>query len=73
MGALLTAAGFYAAIWLLNGARDRLLFSIAVLVTGLAPVLLAYLMLAHPTGRLRSGVERRFFCGVEPWSSHFGW
>lgn len=61
MGALLTAAGFYAVIWLLNGARDRVLFSIAVLVTGLAPVILAYLMLVHPTGRLRSAVERRFF------------
>jgi signal transduction histidine kinase len=61
MGALLTAAGFYAVIWLLNGARDRVAFSIAVLVTGVAPVLLAYLMLVHPTGRLRSVVERRFF------------
>jgi hypothetical protein len=60
MGALLTAAGFYSAIWLLNGARDRVLFSVAVLVTGFAPVVLAYLMLAHPTGRLRSAVERRF-------------
>jgi signal transduction histidine kinase len=60
MGILLTAAGFYAALWLLNGARDRLLFSIAVLVTGLAPVILSYLMLAHPDGRLRSAVERRF-------------
>lgn len=61
MGVLLTATGFYSAIWLLNGAQDRMLFSIAVLVTGLAPVLLAYLMLAHPTGRLRSVGERRFF------------
>ena len=61
MGALLTAAGFYAVIWLLNGARDRVLFSIAVLATGLAPVILAYLMLVHPTGRFRSAVERRFF------------
>src|SRR5690242_16085357 len=61
MGMLVTAVGFYAAIWLLNGAHDRLLFSVAVLVTGLAPVLLAYLMLVHPTGRLRSTFEQRLF------------
>ena len=61
MGTLLTAAGFYAVIWLLNGARDHVLFSVGVLFTGIAPVLLAYLMLVHPTGRLRSAVERRFF------------
>jgi signal transduction histidine kinase len=61
MGTLLTAAGFYAVIWLLNGARDDVLFSVGVLFTGLAPVVLAYLELAHPTGHLRSPTERRFF------------
>jgi signal transduction histidine kinase len=61
MGALLTAAGFYAVIWLLNGARDQVLFSVGVLFTGIAPVVLAYLLLVHPTGHLRSVGERRFF------------
>ncbi|MGN6168663.1 MAG: sensor histidine kinase [Solirubrobacteraceae bacterium] len=61
MGALLTASGFYAAVWLLNGAHDRALFSVGLLATGVAPVLLAYQILVHPTGHLRSAVERRFF------------
>lgn len=60
MGTLLSGVGFYACVWLLNGAHNRLLFSIGVLFAGLAPVLLAYLLLAHPTGCLRSVFERRF-------------
>jgi len=60
MGGLLIAVGFFSALWLLNGSSDRLLFSIGALCAGPAPVLFAYLLLAHPTGRLRSPTERRF-------------
>jgi signal transduction histidine kinase len=60
MGGLLVAAGLLSSLWLLNGSRDRFLFSVGVVFTGFMPLLFAYLMLAHPTGRLPSRTERRF-------------
>lgn len=57
---LLVATGLYAALWLLNGSSDRLLFSLGVLFTGATPTIAAYLMLAHPSGRLPSPTEHRF-------------
>jgi len=60
MGGLLVAAGLMSALWLLNGSSDRFLFSIGVVFSGFMPLLFAYLMLAHPTGRLPSHTERRF-------------
>ncbi len=60
MGGLLIAVGILSALWLLNGSSDRLPFSVGVVFTGLMPLVFAYLMLAHPTGRLLSRAERRF-------------
>lgn len=60
MGGLLVAAGLLSSLWLLSGSRDRFLFSVGVVFTGVMPLLFAYLMLAHPTGRLPSNTERRF-------------
>jgi signal transduction histidine kinase len=60
MGMLLVAAGLYASVWLLNGSSDRLLFSVGVLFTSATPTIAAYLMLAHPSGHLRSRIEQRF-------------
>lgn len=60
MGALLTCAGFFSSFWLLNGSSDRVVFSIGLVCSGVAPVLFAYLMLAHPTGRLSSRRDARF-------------
>jgi signal transduction histidine kinase len=60
MGALLIGAGFLSALWLLNGSSDGLLFSIGVIVAGVIPVSMAFLMLAHPTGHLLSRTEQRF-------------
>jgi signal transduction histidine kinase len=60
MGGLLIGAGFVSSLWLLNGSSNQLLFSIGVVVSGLAPVLFAYLLLANPTGRLSSRAEARF-------------
>jgi signal transduction histidine kinase len=60
MGALLVGAGFISSLWLLNGSANRVLFSVGVVVSGVAPVLFAYLLLAHPTGRLSSRREARF-------------
>jgi signal transduction histidine kinase len=60
MGRLLVGVGLFSSLWLLNGSSNRLLFSIGVVCSGLAPVFFAYLMLAHPTGHLRSRVEQRF-------------
>ncbi|MBV9805772.1 MAG: hypothetical protein JO286_01255 [Solirubrobacterales bacterium] len=60
MGGLLVGAGFFSSVWLLNGSGDRVLFSIGVVGTSVGPVLFAYLMLAHPAGRLTSRREARF-------------
>ncbi|HEX4279739.1 MAG TPA: histidine kinase [Solirubrobacteraceae bacterium] len=60
MGALLVGAGLLSSLWLLSGSSNRLLFSVGVVFTGFMPLLFAYLMLAHPTGRLAAGGERRF-------------
>src|SRR5262249_5412887 len=60
MGGLLIGAGFVSALWLLNGSSNRVLFSIGVAAAGVAPVLFAYLLLAHPTGRLSSRREAQF-------------
>ncbi len=60
MGGLLVGAGLFSSLWLLNGSSNSLLFSVGVVCAAVAPVLFAYLMLAHPTGHLLSGVEQRF-------------
>ncbi len=60
MGGLLIAVGFIASLWLLNGSSNRVLFSIGVVFTGLMPLVVAYLILAHPTGHLPSRTELRF-------------
>jgi len=60
MASLLTGVGLFSSLWLLNGSSNRVLFSIGVVCSGIAPVLFAYLLLAHPTGQLRSRVEQRF-------------
>jgi signal transduction histidine kinase len=59
MGALLIGTGLYAGFWLLNGSSNRVLFSVGVLCSALPVVLYAYLVLAHPDGRLASPTERR--------------
>ena len=59
-GRLLVGAGLVTAVWLLNGSSDPWLFSIGVLFGGLIVLLFAALMLAHPSGRLRTQVEVRF-------------
>jgi len=60
MGGLLVTAGLLSSLWLLTGSSNRFLFSVGVVFTGFMPLLFAYLMLAHPTGRLPSHTERRF-------------
>jgi signal transduction histidine kinase len=60
MGGLLIAVGLYSALWLLNGSSEPFLFSVGVAVSGLGPMLFAYLMLAHPTGQIRHTARLRF-------------
>lgn len=60
MGGLLIATGLLASLWLLNGSSNRLLFSVGALCAGVMPPLFAYLVLAHPIGRLRSRLESQF-------------
>lgn len=60
MGMVLVAAGLYSAVWLLNGAAEPLPFSVGVLFSVFAVPMLAYVILAHPSGRLESRSERRF-------------
>ncbi len=59
MGILLIGEGAIAAIWLLDGSSNSLAFSVGELASGIAPPLVCYLMLAHPSGRLRAGPDRR--------------
>jgi signal transduction histidine kinase len=59
---LLVAVGLFASVWLLNGSSHRVLFSVGVVCGGVMPSLVAYLTLAHPTGRLTSNAEQRFLC-----------
>jgi signal transduction histidine kinase len=55
----MAAVGAYSVLWLLNGSSDWIPFSVGLLCSGLAPAAFAYLMLAHPGGRLRAPAERR--------------
>jgi signal transduction histidine kinase len=51
MGALLIGAGLFSSLWLLNGSSNRVAFNVGVMCTSVMPMLVAYVMLAHPTGR----------------------
>jgi signal transduction histidine kinase len=51
MGRLLIGAGFLSCVWLLNGSRDSLAFSVGVAASAFVAPLLYYLLLAHPGGR----------------------
>jgi signal transduction histidine kinase len=64
MGRLLIGAGFFAAVWLLNGSSHRAAFSIGVLASGFFPLVMSFLMLASPSGRLATSTEKRFLVGV---------
>jgi signal transduction histidine kinase len=58
MGALWVGAAVFCCGWLLNGSANRTAFSVGLLATGLAPTVFSYLILAYPTGHLRSSAER---------------
>ncbi len=60
MGRLLVAAGFYSCVWLLNGSRESLAFSVGVAAAGVGLPLFYYLLAAHPGGRLHGRMERLF-------------
>ncbi len=54
MGITLLAAVPLATLWLLNGSERPVPFTIGLLFAGVGPVVFSYLLLAHPSGRLRS-------------------
>jgi signal transduction histidine kinase len=60
MGQPLGGTVVLASLWLLNGSADSFLFSVGALASVAMPVVVAYLTLAHPTGRLRTPADRRF-------------
>lgn len=60
MGSLLLGAAVFSCIWLLNGSANALLFSLAAPLSGAASVMLAYLLLSQPNGRLHARIEHRF-------------
>jgi signal transduction histidine kinase len=66
MGTLLLASVPLATLWLLNGSERPVPFTIGLLFSGIAPVVFSYLLLAHPSGRLRFKSERRLiaWCGL---------
>ena len=58
MGVALLISVPVATLWLMNGSEDPLPFTIGLLFAGVAPLMFSYLLLAHPTGRLRARSER---------------
>jgi signal transduction histidine kinase len=60
MAGLLIGVGLLSSLWLLNGSSGHVLFSVGVVFTGLMPLAFAYVMLSHPTGRVRSRTDLRF-------------
>ena len=60
MGRLLIWAGLFSAVWLLNGSGNRFLFTIGATCSGLGEAAIAYVLLSHPAGHVRSAIERRF-------------
>jgi signal transduction histidine kinase len=60
MGRLLIGAGFFSCVWLLDASRDETIFRLSWVASVLAPAVLCYLMLAFPSGRIRSAPERSF-------------
>jgi signal transduction histidine kinase len=57
MGALLIAAGLFSSLWLLNGSTNRFAFTVGVVCASAMPTIVAYVILAHPTGHVP---EKRF-------------
>jgi signal transduction histidine kinase len=64
MGRLLVYAGVLSSPWLLVGSSNPLAFSIGRLWAGFMPILLGYLILAYPRGRLHSLASRWFLALV---------
>jgi signal transduction histidine kinase len=60
MGRVLIIAGLFSCIWLLNGSREELDFTVGLVASSLAPGLFSYLILAFPSGRIRARPDRRF-------------
>jgi signal transduction histidine kinase len=52
MAGLLIAAGLFSSLWLLNGSTNVVAFSVGIASTSVVPAMVAYVMLAHPTGRV---------------------
>jgi len=59
-GRWLAAAGLATAVWLLNASSADVPFALGLLVSGLAPAMFCALLLAYPSGSLRSEIDRRF-------------
>ncbi|HJS95140.1 MAG TPA: histidine kinase [Solirubrobacteraceae bacterium] len=57
MAALLIASGLFSSLWLLNGSSNPVAFTVGVACASVVPAMVAYVMLAHPTGRV---TEKRF-------------
>jgi signal transduction histidine kinase len=54
-GALLIGAGLFSSLWLLDGSSNRAAFTVGVVCTCVMPTIVAYLVLAQPTGRPTAG------------------
>jgi signal transduction histidine kinase len=64
MGRLLVFAGIAFALLLPLGSDDSLPFSVGWVAAAIVPVSTAYLLLAYPSGRLHSRLERRGLLGA---------
>jgi signal transduction histidine kinase len=58
LGQLLGTMTLFCALWTLNGATWAPARALGTLLSTVAPAVLAYVVLAHPTGRLHDGPDR---------------
>ncbi|MGZ4298361.1 MAG: sensor histidine kinase [Solirubrobacteraceae bacterium] len=58
LGQLLGTMTLFCVLWMLNGALWAPAHAVGALLSAIAPVVLAYVMLAYPGGRLRGSADR---------------
>jgi signal transduction histidine kinase len=64
LGQLLGTITLFCVLWMLNGASWGPAHAVGVVLSATAPVVIAYLMLAHPSGRLHRRPERLLIAGA---------
>lgn len=64
LGQVLATVTLFCALWMLNGATWGPAHAVGVVLSVTAPVVIAYVTLVHPSGRLHRPVERLLIAGA---------